>query len=110
MNDTFRCQLRKVLQIVDNCSAHNICYDDYENVENLYLPPNMAFSLQLVEAAIGRSFTAAFCRLLVTRVLRYVERIHSHEKSRFKLKNAVTIYDDVRLFSKHGNYFQRVLY
>lgn len=93
-------QFRKVLHLVDNCSAHCIGYDSLKQIENHFLPPNTTSALQPVDAAMGRSFKAAFRRLLVNHILEYVDRLlASSAEPVFKLHQAVTIYDGVRLMA-----------
>lgn len=55
----------------------------------------MTSVLKTVDAAIGRSFKAAFRRLLVNHVLRYVENTSFNAGNVFKINKAVTVYDGV---------------
>lgn len=57
------------------------------------------FPLQPIDAAIGRSFKAAFLCLLVDIFLHYAKRVKNGDLSCFKLNQAVTMYDDVRLIA-----------
>lgn len=67
-------QRQTIAHVVDNCSAHNIDYDQFENPDHVMLSPNMTSKLQPVNAAIGRSFKCAFRRQLAGHILSYVEK------------------------------------
>lgn len=100
LNDACTKQHRRVVHVVDNCSAHCTLSDELRNIDTIFLPPNTTSALQPVDAAIGRSFKAAFRRLLVNHVLTYVEKhIEKEDRPVFKLNKAVTIYDGVRLMA-----------
>lgn len=66
----------------------------------------MTSVVQPVDAAIGRSFNAAFGRLLINHVLKFVnDQMKEPPETRkpFKLTQAVTIYDTVRMMATPWN-------
>lgn len=93
-------QGRKVVIVLDNCSAHSVDYDLYSNISQVFLPPNNTSSLQPVDCAIGRSFKCASRRLLVANILKKVNCAMSVEevnRVRFKITEVVTAYDALRI-------------
>ena len=98
MNEQMKREFRTILHIVDNCSAHCI-HDSFSNVQTSFLPPNMASILQPVDAAIGRSFKAAYRRLLVSHAIAHLKKLRK-DGSPFKLSEAVTTYDGVVLMER----------
>ena len=98
MNEQFEREFKVVQHVVDNCSAHCI-HDFFSNVKTSFLPPNMTSALQPVDSAIGRSFKAAFRRLLVTNVIEHLKELKKRNAP-FKLSAAVTTYHGVLLMKK----------
>lgn len=96
-------QNRAGVNVIDNCSAHTISYEEFEALSAIFLPPNMTSVLQPVDASIGRSFKCAFRRLLVEHILAYVEKkmaLPLVERKPFKMNEAVSTYDAVRLMKE----------
>ena len=67
-------QNRRIINVVDNCSAHAIDYSPFENFNSILLPPNMTSVLQPVDAPVGQSFKCAFRLLLLDDILRDVNK------------------------------------
>lgn len=67
-NSSARQQNRRVVYVMENCSAHSISFDDLANIESCYVPSNTISVLQPVNVAIRKSFKAAFRRLVVKHV------------------------------------------
>lgn len=74
LNGTGELQNRTIVNVIDNCSAHAIDYNLYENCKSVSLPPNMTSFLQSVDASVGPSFKCALLRLLLEHILRDVKK------------------------------------
>ena len=68
-----RLEGKSFINVVENCSAHNISYKEFTNFKCSYLPPNLTSHLQPVDAAVGRSFKCHFRRLVVQHTLNSIE-------------------------------------
>lgn len=89
-------QSLKIVNIIENCSAHYIDYTQFNNLVNVMLPPNMKSIMQPVYCSIDRSFKCAFRRLLISHILSYVQKeLEKPEPTRspFKIATVVTTYD-----------------
>lgn len=91
---------RGLLHAIDKCFAPTIDNSAYDHIDVLYFVPNFISVLQPVGGTIGRSFKAAFQRLLVSHVLNFVnkEKIKDPAQRRtFKITVAVSIYDALNM-------------
>ena len=98
-----RLEGKTFIDVVDNCSAHNIAYSECSNFKVSFLPPNLTSHLQPVDAAIGRSFKCHFRRLLVRHILDAIDGQmcrNTSERDPFNIRKVVTVYDGVRLMSE----------
>lgn len=99
MDDKCGRQFKKVLHVVENCSAHSLSYDEMKNVQNLFLPLKMESLLQLVTASVGRSLNAAF-RSLRTQQILDIDGLDNDKNKKVRLRKAVTGHDRVLLMEK----------
>lgn len=90
----------RLFYLLDNCSAHMIDEAPFEHMESLFFPPNMMSVLQRVDAAIGRSFKAAFRRLLFDHFLAYIKPLKKLANPMFQVEKAVNIHDAVRMMEQ----------
>lgn len=103
LDNSARLQNLRVINVLDNCSSHEVDYSPFRNWEAVFLPPNMTSVLQPVDAAIGRSFKCAFRRLLVDHILKFVDtamRLPEEYRAVFELTAAVSTYDAVVMMKK----------
>ena len=94
---------RKLLHLVDNCSAHTVDYSIDGNVHTHFLPPNTTSALQPVDASAGRSLKATYRCLFVTHFLQYInfQLCKPAELQKpFKMTEAVTIYDAIKMMAE----------
>ncbi|PXF49455.1 Tigger transposable element-derived protein 4 [Gracilariopsis chorda] len=92
-----------VIDVVENCSSHNIEYQSFANLNCSFLPTNLTSHLQPVDAALGRSFKCHFHHLLVQHILGQIEtQLHRVplERELFNLRKVSTVYDGVRLMAR----------
>lgn len=98
-----RLEGKTFIELVDNCSPHNITYTEFSNFKCSFLPPNLTSHLQPVDAAVGRSFNCDFRRLLVLHILDAIDGQicrNTLEREPFNIGKVVALYDAVRLMSK----------
>lgn len=84
------------VNVLDSCSTHVIDYTLYETDVRQFLHSNMKSVLQPIDSTVGRSFKCAYTRLLVSHILKYVERnmaVPADQRSVFKLTDSVKTYD-----------------
>ena len=70
---TMRIQGRKIVLLVDNCSAHPHC-DDLQNVKLVFLPPNTTSLLQPMDQGIIQNFKHHYRKLLAHKKLAAIEQ------------------------------------
>jgi hypothetical protein len=82
INARFRADNRKVLLLVDNCSAHRMDEPPLSNVNVCFLPPNTTAHLQPLDAGIIRAFKAHYKARLLAHV---IEQFDAHGTVNFKI-------------------------
>lgn len=83
LDRTSQSESRRIVHLIDNCSAHSVDNAAFENIEAIYFPPNLTSVLQPIDAGIGRSFKASFWRLLAAHVLQFINiEMEEPEKER----------------------------
>src|SRR5262249_10662052 len=87
INARFRADKRKVLLLVDNCSAHRTNGLSLSNVNVCFLPPNTTAHLQPLDAGIIRAFKARYKAELLAHV---IEQFDAHGTINFKIDLART--------------------
>ena len=60
---------RRILFVVDNCPTHPRNIEGLQNVELLFLPPNMTSKIQPCDAGIIRAFEMHYLRRFYYRIL-----------------------------------------
>ena len=68
----FEKENRKIVLIVDICSAHPIV-DDLIAIELVFLPPNTTSKTQLMDQGVIRSLKAKYHRRIIKRLIRAVD-------------------------------------
>ncbi|XP_072140427.1 tigger transposable element-derived protein 6-like [Dermacentor andersoni] len=79
---------RKVLLILDNCTAHHV-QAVLTAVELLFLPPNVTSKAQPLDMGVIRSFKAAYRRRVVQRMLIAVDRPAANVPLQVSLYSAI---------------------
>ena len=87
VNARFRADNRKVLLLVDNCSAHHTGDLSLSNVNVHFLPPNTTAHLQPLDAGIIRAFKAHYRAQLLAHV---IGQFDAHGTVNFKIDLACT--------------------
>jgi hypothetical protein len=87
INTRFRADNRKVLLLVDNCSAHRTGDLSLSNVNVHFLPPNTTAHLQPLDAGIIRAFKAHYRARLLAHV---IGQFDAHRNVNFKIDLACT--------------------
>jgi hypothetical protein len=87
INARFRAEGRKVLLLVDNCSAHRTNELSLSNVDVHFLPPNTTAHLQPLDAGIIRAFKARYRARLLAHV---IDQFDAHGTVNFKIDLACT--------------------
>lgn len=64
---------RKILLILDNCTAHPDINSDLTNIKLVFLPPNTTSVLQPLDQGIIKSFKAHYRKILISKVLQNLE-------------------------------------
>lgn len=99
-DNTARLQGRKVISLVDDCSAHTITYD-LENYRACLLPFTLA-ELQPVSMCVGRIFKVIFRKLLIQHLTKksflYIKAPPAGKPPR-KMSTFLTIYEAVVLMA-----------
>ncbi|KAF7693627.1 Tigger transposable element-derived protein 6 [Cucumispora dikerogammari] len=73
INDEMKLNKRKILLLIDNCSAHNI-NNQYSNIEIMFFLKNTTGILQLMNKKIIRNFKLFFNKYNLSNVLDQVEK------------------------------------
>ncbi|XP_072144529.1 tigger transposable element-derived protein 6-like [Dermacentor andersoni] len=79
---------RKVLLVLDNCTAHHV-QAVLTAVELLFLPPNVTSKAQPLDMGVIRSFKAAYRRRVVQRMLIAVDRPAANVSLQVSLYSAI---------------------
>ena len=96
-------QRRKVVLVLDKCSAHSVNYDSLHHVTQAFLPPKTTSALQPVVCAVGLSFKFAYRRLLVAHIFTRVNAdmaLDENGHEPFKFTGVVTAYDALRILRR----------
>lgn len=97
---------RRILHLVDDCSAHSVDYSAYETMQTHVLPENMTSAVQPLYATVRRAFKVAYRRLLAQHVLDFVKNERRNDtkfREAFKMSKAVTDFDAVKLMASAWN-------
>ncbi len=74
LNKTMIKRNRKILLLIDNCSAHVGASDlSFSNVKVKFLPPNTTSKLQPLDQGVIKSFRDHYRRLYLTHLLSVIE-------------------------------------
>ena len=73
LNKKMKQEGRKILLLIDNCSAHKID-SEYSNVEVMLLPKNTTGILQRLDRGIIQNFKLFFNRFKLTHIINKIER------------------------------------
>ena len=101
-------QGRKIISVLDNCSALTMDYIGFSNLNPVFLPPNRTSRLQPVDAFIGLLFKCAFRCLLHIYIVCYVDKQMENPSTTrppLKINAAVSTYDAVYMMTKHGAWY-----
>ena len=71
-----RYQKRRILLLLDNCSAH-VSVDDLQNVKLLFLPPNTTSKIQPLDQGIINSFKLNYRKLLLEHLIDHANEVQS---------------------------------
>lgn len=85
---------RKILLLVDNCSAHLIDSTIFTNISLVYFPPNTTSLLQPLDNGIIKNFKVCYKKSLVTRLIESIDVGTSFN---------ITILDAIRIVESSWN-------
>jgi hypothetical protein len=71
-----RYQKRRILLLLDNCSAH-VVVDDLQNVKLIFLPPNTTSKIQPLDQGIINSFKLNYRKLLLEHLIDHANKVQS---------------------------------
>lgn len=81
-------QKRKILLLVDNCSAHQLAPEPLKNVRVEFLPPNTTSKLQPLDAGIIKCFKGLYRKDIVARL---IDAIDSGKEDNIDILTAMKI-------------------
>ena len=65
---------RKILLLIDNCTAHVNIQQKLKNIKQVFLPPNSTSVLQPMDQGVIRSLKSHFRKLLILKIIESMEK------------------------------------
>lgn len=97
-------QQQKFFHLNENYAAHIVDSNQLSHFNTPMLPLKAPLALKRIDSGIGRLSKADLRRLLASLILSFIKKDNSSGyRSEFKLADAVTVHDEVRLISALWN-------